>query len=207
MPSEICRYAYRRIGSLIELLLSTLLRATYFQSQATAVTLKRFPVSARQGLLFSAGFRSYSRFRNVLPQCGQQQVSRRSGIARGGFLLEGVNPVVASGGQLPMRYVQSASRELSPRSKGVRQGAMLMLSTLLMVPIVAIVTVSLNIFPEVLIPLVSIFCFIGGLLRMLALMMEDANPPTDHAQLAGYAPPVAPQLPRPSQTCRIRRPR
>lgn len=130
------------------------------------------------------------------PQCGQQQVSETVRYcSRCGFLLEAVNLVVSSGGQLPMRYLQSVSRELSPRSKGVRQGALLMLSTLLVVPIVSIVTVNLNIFPELVIPLVAVFCFIGGLLRMLyALMMEDANPPTDTPQLAGYAPPVAPQL-------------
>jgi hypothetical protein len=130
------------------------------------------------------------------PKCSQQQVSETVRYcSRCGFLLEGVSAVVASGGQLPMRYVQSASRELSPRSKGVRQGAMLMLSTILIVPIVAVLTVSLNILPEVFIPLVSIFCFIGGLLRMLyALLMEDANPPGDPAQLSDYAPPSPAQL-------------
>jgi hypothetical protein len=72
---------------------------------------------------------------------------------------------------------------------------MLMLSTILIVPIVAVLTVTLNIFPEVFIPLVSIFCFIGGLLRMLyALLMEDANPPIDSPQLSGYAPPAPAQL-------------
>lgn len=130
------------------------------------------------------------------PQCGQQQVSETVRYcSRCGFLLEGVSAVVASGGQLPMRYVQSGSRELSARSKGVRQGAMLMLSTILVVPIVAVLTVSLNVLPEIFIPLVSIFCFIGGLLRMLyALMMEDANPPIDSSQLAAYAPPRPPEL-------------
>ena len=130
------------------------------------------------------------------PQCAQQQVSETVRYcSRCGFLLEGVSAVVASGGQLPMRYVQSASRELSPRSKGVRQGALLMLSTILIVPIVAILTVNLNILPHIVIPLAAIFCFVGGLLRMLyALMMEDANPPADAPQLASYAPPVAPQL-------------
>ena len=130
------------------------------------------------------------------PQCGQQQVSETVRYcSRCGFPLESVNLVVASGGQLPMRYTQPANRALSPRSKGVRQGALLMLSTLLVVPLVSVVTVNLNIFPELMIPLVAIFCFIGGLLRMLyALMMEDANAPIDTAQLAAYAPPVAPQL-------------
>jgi len=130
------------------------------------------------------------------PQCGQQQVSELVRYcSRCGFLLEAVSAVVASGGQLPMRYVQSASRELSPRSKGVRQGALLMLSTFLVVPITAIITVNLNIIPQLVIPLAAIFCFVGGLLRMLyALMMEDAYPPSDTPQLASYAPPQTPQL-------------
>ena len=130
------------------------------------------------------------------PMCAQQQVSEAVRYcSRCGFLLEGVSAVLASGGQLPARYVQSASRELSARSKGVRQGAMLMLSTILIVPIVAVLTVTLNILPEVFIPLVSIFCFIGGLLRMLyALLMEDANPPIDSPQLSAYAPPAPAQL-------------
>jgi hypothetical protein len=130
------------------------------------------------------------------PQCGQQQVSETVRYcSRCGFLLEGVSAVVASGGQLPTRFVQPASRELSARSKGVRQGALLMLSTFLIVPIVAILTVSINAAPHIFVPIVAIGCFIGGLLRMLyALMMEDANPPIDTPQLANYAPPQAPQL-------------
>jgi hypothetical protein len=130
------------------------------------------------------------------PQCGQQQVSDNVRYcSRCGFLLEGVSVVVASGGQLPMRYVQSASRELSPRSKGVRQGALLMLSTFLIVPIVAILSVYIIGAPHIIVPIAAIGCFIGGLLRILyALMMEDTNVPIGPAQLAPYAPPPAPQL-------------
>jgi len=130
------------------------------------------------------------------PQCGQQQVSDSVRFcSRCGFLLEGVSVVLTSGGQLPMRYVQSTRRELSPRSKGVRQGALMMLSTFLIVPIVAILTVSINAAPHIFVPIVAITCFVGGLLRMLyALMMEDTNVPIGPAQLATYAPPQAPQL-------------
>ena len=131
------------------------------------------------------------------PQCGQQQVSDAVRFcSRCGFLLEGVSVVLTSGGQLPMRYVQSASRELSPRSKGVRQGALIMLSTILhrtdrgdsyCQPEHHSRTYSF--------PSSAIFCFVGGLLRMLyALMMEDANPPIDSSQLAAYAPPAPQQL-------------
>jgi hypothetical protein len=70
-----------------------------------------------------------------------------------------------------------------------------MLSTLLVVPIVAILSVNIIGAPHIIVPLVALFCFVGGLLRMLyALMMEDANAPIDSPQLAAYAPPAAPQL-------------
>jgi hypothetical protein len=130
------------------------------------------------------------------PQCGQLQVSDNVRFcSRCGFLLEGVTAVVASGGVVPPRYVQPVNKGLSARSKGVRQGALLMLSTLLVVPILAIITTNFNFNPELFVPLAAVGCFIGGLLRILyALMMEDSNPPIESAQVGGYAPAMSPQL-------------
>jgi hypothetical protein len=131
------------------------------------------------------------------PQCGQLQVSDHVRFcSRCGFLLEGVTAVVASGGIVPPRYVQPINTGLSARSKGVRQGALLMLSTLLIVPILAIITTNFNFNPELFVPLAAIGCFIGGLLRILyALMMEDANPPAiETGQMNAYAPPMNPQI-------------
>ena len=130
------------------------------------------------------------------PQCGQQQVSDVTRYcSRCGFLLDGVTAVLASGGQVPMRYVQPGSTKLSPRSKGIRQGAMLMLSTLLLVPLVAIITVNFLEPLEFLIAVTAIFCFVGGLLRILyALLMEEAYPSTDVNHTAGYAPTGIPQV-------------
>ena len=130
------------------------------------------------------------------PQCGQQQVADTIRFcSRCGFLLDGVAAVVASGGQLP-RFAPAGKQPLSPRSKGVRQGAMLMLSTILVVPVVAIVTTNFFMQPEILIPLAALLCFVGGLLRILyALIMEDATP-----QLESGAQPYAampPQLNQP----------
>lgn len=130
------------------------------------------------------------------PQCGQQQVSGAIRFcSRCGFLLDGVAAVVASGGTVPVRYLQPGNQAPSPRSKGVRQGAMLMLSGMLVVPIVAIL--SYNLLYEVsnlIIPLTAIFCFIGGLLRILyALIMEDATPESRINEAGGYAP-AAPQF-------------
>ncbi|HVQ39344.1 MAG TPA: zinc ribbon domain-containing protein [Pyrinomonadaceae bacterium] len=122
------------------------------------------------------------------PQCGQQQVSDVTRFcSRCGFLLDGVTAVLAAGGQVPMRYVQPGNTKLSPRSKGVRQGALMMLSTLLLVPLMAIITVNFDIAPEFFVPATAIIFFVGGLLRMLyALMMEDAYPQPDANQAAGY---------------------
>ena len=74
------------------------------------------------------------------PQCGQQQVSDVTRFcSRCGFPLDGAAAVLASGGALPTGY-QPGYQQMSPRSKGIRQGALLMLSTLLIVPLVAIVS-------------------------------------------------------------------
>lgn len=103
--------------------------------------------------------------------------------------------VLAAGGQVPMRYVQPGSTKLSPRSKGVRQGAMMMLSTLLLVPLVAIITVNFLEPLEFLIGVTAIVCFVGGLLRMLyALLMEEAYPVAEVDHGAGYAVAGIPQV-------------
>jgi hypothetical protein len=134
------------------------------------------------------------------PQCGQLQVSDNVRFcSRCGFLLEGVTVVLASSGVIPARYIKSGNQPLSPRSKGVRQGAMLMLSTLLVVPILAIITINLmEPIAHIIIPLAAILCFVGGLLRMLyALMMEDAVAEPEDTKSVGYAS-ANPALDRPA---------
>jgi hypothetical protein len=126
------------------------------------------------------------------PQCGQQQVSEHVRFcSRCGFLLEGVSSVMASGGLLPRINPAPANQPLSPRSKGVRQGAMLMLSTLLVVPLLAIITVNLfEPIAPLIVPLGALFCFVGGLLRILyALLMEDAVATTPITGAYGAAGP------------------
>jgi hypothetical protein len=134
------------------------------------------------------------------PQCGQQQVSDATRYcSRCGFLLEGVGLVLASGGQVPMRQVQSGDRKLSPRSKGIRQGAMMMLSTLLLVPLVAIITVNFLEPLVFLIGVTAIVCFVGGLLRILyALLMQDEVAPLEINPAPGYSPPT--QFDSPART-------
>ena len=109
------------------------------------------------------------------PQCGQQQVSDVTRFcSRCGFPLEGTMTVLSSGGLVPTRYVQPSKHGQSPRNKGVKQGALVMLSTLLIVPLVAIFTTYFNLSPALLVPITAIALFVGGLFRIFyALLMED----------------------------------
>lgn len=101
---------------------------------------------------------------------------------------------------MPTRYVQPGHKQLSPRSKGVRQGAMLMLSTILIVPIVSIISVFILGHPEIIVPITAMICFIGGLLRMLyAILMEDAVPQMNFEEVGSHGPPGVPRFERPAR--------
>jgi hypothetical protein len=104
--------------------------------------------------------------------------------------------VLTSGGEVPARYFQPGSKKLSPRSKGIRQGALLMLSTIVLVPLTVLIA-GVILGQPVLIPIVAVSLFLGGLFRILyALMMEDDAPQLEVDIAPGYAPPVAPQFER-----------
>jgi hypothetical protein len=139
------------------------------------------------------------------PQCGQQQVSNMTRYcSKCGFLLDGVALVLASGGALPTTQVQAGYRQLSPRSKGIRQGALLMLSTLLLVPLVAIISVFFLGSPEVLVPVTAITLFVGGLLRIFyALLMEESVSPLTMGPMPGQLPHAARQFDQPPRNAAL----
>jgi hypothetical protein len=155
------------------------------------------------------------------PQCGQQQVSNEIRYcSRCGFPLTGVADLLVRGGVAPFPPSSTEQRGLSPRQKGIRQGAILMISTVLMVPVMAIFSVFILGRPEIFIPLTAMVLFLGGLLRIIyAAMMEDNtkaalpalssgyNPPYRHGELnpgfSGAALPPAPGQPVPSWRPRV----
>ena len=139
------------------------------------------------------------------PQCGQQQVSDVTRYcSRCGFLLDGVAVVLASGGAVPTTHVQPGYRQLSPRSKGIRQGALLMLSTLLLVPLVAIISVFFLGSPEVFVPVTAITLFVGGLLRIFyALLMEESISQMTMGPVPGHQPPAARQFDQPPRNAAL----
>lgn len=114
------------------------------------------------------------------PQCGQQQVS---GVirycSRCGFPLEGVIQILANGGMLPVLQSESGVLEISPRRKGVKQGALIFLMGVIIVPAMGVLYgfTDFNFF-SFLAALAAVILFIGGPLRMLyAALFEQGAPP------------------------------
>ncbi len=128
------------------------------------------------------------------PQCGQQQVSDNLRFcSRCGFPLEGVVYLLGSGGTLPVP--NAGSREMSPRRKGVRQGAILFLAGAVLVPVLGVIN-SFSHGPnllDILVPLAAILFFVGGLMRMLfAAVFEEGAATQRHTFTSSYAPPHIP---------------
>ena len=128
------------------------------------------------------------------PQCGQRQISNEARFCPAcGFPLEVVGELLAGGGRLHWRPpAAAASSELSPRQKGIRQGAMLMLTTLLVVPLLAIFGVAMLGLPGEFVALAAVGLPVGGFLRIIyALLFESNGPPLHAAAQPAYIPPPA----------------
>jgi len=120
------------------------------------------------------------------PQCGQQQAPGTVRYcSRCGFPLDGVLQLLGNGGMLPVYRDPQAPREMSPRKKGVRQGGMLFLSGAVVCPILGVLASYTNAaFPEILVALAAIICFIGGPLRMLYAGLFEEGAPNPYAPSA-----------------------
>jgi hypothetical protein len=126
------------------------------------------------------------------PQCGQKQLSNDARFCSGcGLPLNNVAAIIARGGQLPAPVTASTPPRMTPRQKGVRQGAMLMLSTLLAVPLVAILGVALLELPGEVAGVTAIVCFVGGLLRILYALLFEENYVAEPAPVQPYVPPAS----------------
>jgi hypothetical protein len=137
------------------------------------------------------------------PHCGQQQSSEEMRFcSRCGFPLGVIAQVLAQGGVLATRDADSSQgRRMSPRQRGVRQGAMLMLSALLIVPLI-VFAVILSDFDSLipLVPLSAIVCVVGGFIRIAyALMFEDAGPRALHGASIPSTPLAQAQLNAPTR--------
>lgn len=116
------------------------------------------------------------------PQCGQQQVSEVTRFcSRCGFPMDGVTQLLSSGGIFPTYTASEGSTERSAKFKGVRQGMILFMMGVLLVPIMGIFSSYTggflsNVF-EMLTALFALICFVGGPVRMLyAALFEEGAP-------------------------------
>ena len=128
------------------------------------------------------------------PQCGQQQVT---GVvrfcSRCGLPMDGVIQLLGSGGILPAYRASDEPVPMSPRRKGVKQGAILLLLGVLLVPILGMfASFAGGTFLEILAGLAAIICFVGGPLRMLyAALFEEGAPKPRY-----YGPPTPMHVPQ-----------
>jgi len=141
------------------------------------------------------------------PQCGQQQVSEITRFcSRCGYHLDGVAQLLAAGGMFPAYSLGEVTSEKSPKWKGVRQGMILFLVGVLLVPIMAVFSAYTNGFVsnafQMLVALFSLLCFVGGPIRMLyAALFEEGAPARGmlRASPSTYAPPMSNALPPPGR--------
>ncbi len=118
------------------------------------------------------------------PRCGQQQVNEEIRFcSRCGFLMHGMLDVIAKGGLSQEITIQSDSNAISPKKQGVKQGGLMMLSSFILVPIIALLTAIFNT-DGIIVALTAIITFWGGFLRILyALIFQSGIPTTNHETL------------------------
>jgi hypothetical protein len=107
------------------------------------------------------------------PQCGQQQVPGEVRFcSRCGFPLATVSDLVAHGGVLPKQELPG-DQQISPRRKGVKIGATLIMLGIILTSLFGVFNSYLHT-PELFTVLAAIIGFVGGPLRILyALIFEE----------------------------------
>jgi hypothetical protein len=117
------------------------------------------------------------------PQCGQQQVSDEVRFCKGcGFALSAVKELLVTGGISPTE-IESNKLRVSPRRRGVRQGAILLFIAMCLLPLASVIG---DRWGEI-IPLTFVM---AGLMRLLYAGIFQEGAPKTAAQV-GRLPPAA----------------
>lgn len=112
------------------------------------------------------------------PQCGNQQAASNTRFcSRCGFLLTGVEKLLNAGGAMPeFLATQQQNKGMSARKRGLKNGALLFFSGMILVPLLGILTEIFN-GEGYVAGAVAIVTFLGGILRMIyALIFESGDP-------------------------------
>jgi len=113
--------------------------------------------------------------------------------SRCGFAMEGTMQLLAHGGILPV-YQPLGEKTVSPRRRGVKQGALIILLGVLLVPILGVFSGYApgrlsNVF-EFFTAISALLCFLGGPLRMLFAAIFEEGAPSTH-----FTPPMSYKIP------------
>lgn len=128
------------------------------------------------------------------PVCSQEQASDESRFcSRCGFLLTGISQLIANGGVLPQLQTVIDEAAVSPRKKGIKQGAQLFFLSFIVIPLLAIISIALEIEPF-LVAAAFILLTVGGILRMLYARLFESNQPnvTEESVLPEFIQKVIP---------------
>ncbi len=91
--------------------------------------------------------------------------------------MQGINEVVANGG-LPKEILDKKNPDaVSPRRRGLKQGGLLFLMGVVLVPLIGLLTDMLN-GDETIIGIAAIITFLGGIARMLYALIFQSGTPT-----------------------------
>lgn len=110
------------------------------------------------------------------PRCGQEKLQHNVNFcSRCRFLMTGLDEVVENGG-LPKEILEKKDpNAISPRRRGIKQGALLFLSGILIVPLIAILMEALN-GQEEIVAIAAILTFVGGIVRMIYALFQLGIP-------------------------------
>jgi hypothetical protein len=127
------------------------------------------------------------------PKCGQSQISDEVRFcSRCGLPLGGVAEVVANKGHPLAQFLapDAAPGAMSPRRKGIRQGGVVMLVGIFLIPMLAIMHGAIGLPGEYI--LFGVLAVLAGLLRLLyAAIFEDKSPDVTSLSAQTYAPALA----------------
>jgi len=118
------------------------------------------------------------------PQCGQQQAADDVRFcSRCGFQLGAVAELMKSGAPAPAKRFAGGALD-SPRRRGVRQGVLLTLFGVFLVPLLFMLSELTGIKDEIV--MLGFLTFLAGVLRCIYAIFEDAAPaPAAAADYAG----------------------
>lgn len=111
------------------------------------------------------------------PSCGQERISQETSFcSRCGFLLTGTSELLKSGGLIPQIQTADATKIVSPRTRGIKQGLFIFLLTFLIVPLVAMISIVFG-RDRWGVAISAVLLAVGGLLRMAyAVLFESPSP-------------------------------